>query len=286
MDELDEDELVLVSVLIVVTAAVVLERMKLNTNYRHYVERSGLLHPRRETTPWKRLMESGTSRTFINLIGFDRETFDYLLSFFGPVYNSRSPYEYASSADPARRHLDAAGCLALILFWYSTTADDAVLCLIFGTTPAVTALYRDFGLKILAEILPLVPEAKIAFPNPGEYESIAAVIALYEPMVKNVIGFLDGCNLKLVDLEDKMRQNGYYNGWEETVWVSNLFVFLPSGVICFAALNYPGSWHDAKVRIFCVPPPPCAVAILTHAEKFVYPNLVRFPLTHMRTRDL
>jgi hypothetical protein len=68
-----------------------------------------------------------------------------------------------------------------------------------------------------------------------------------EPLVKHCIGFVDGLHLVIQNSADHVTQNSHYNGWLATATISCVLMFTPTGRICWAAINYPGSWHDANV---------------------------------------
>ena len=49
------------------------------------------------------------------------------------------------------------------------------------------------------------------------------------------------------DYTDQDLQNAYYEGYTQSVEVTNLFVWNFYEEIIHAAVNYPGSWHDTKL---------------------------------------
>jgi hypothetical protein len=99
----------------------------------------------------------------------------------------------------------------------------------------------------------------------------AALIQNREPLLGHCIAAMDGLNLPVRESGDPLIQNANYNGYVASVTdsvffltsfeplfcfrgsytsccnVSNVFVFDPNGLIIFAVLNKPGSWHDATV---------------------------------------
>ena len=68
-----------------------------------------------------------------------------------------------------------------------------------------------------------------------------------EPPVNCVIGFCYGVaiHLKCNDSEVELLK-GYNSHTKDTI-CNNVFAFSPTGKIFYAALNYPGSWHDSQV---------------------------------------
>ncbi|KAK0555321.1 hypothetical protein OC846_001749 [Tilletia horrida] len=72
-------------------------------------------------------------------------------------------------------------------------------------------------------------------------------MAAREPQLANVIGFVDGLNLRMYQPSCIDTQNAYYNGWLGDTYCSQVFVFLVNGEIGWASFNNPGSWHDSKI---------------------------------------
>ena len=42
-------------------------------------------------------------------------------------------------------------------------------------------------------------------------------------------------------------QNAAYNGYRHDTHVNNVLAFSPTGMVMYAAINYPGSWPDSTV---------------------------------------
>jgi len=47
--------------------------------------------------------------------------------------------------------------------------------------------------------------------------------------------------------DEVIEQNKNYNGYRHDIHLNNVLAFAPTGKIIYAALNYPGSWHDSQV---------------------------------------
>ena len=73
------------------------------------------------------------------------------------------------------------------------------------------------------------------------------MVALREPLIRNVAGFVDGCSIKIQCTSETAIQNAYYDGFVCDTTVNNVFLFSPEGKIVHAAYNFPGSWHDSAV---------------------------------------
>ncbi|KAE8262366.1 hypothetical protein A4X09_0g7477 [Tilletia walkeri] len=78
-------------------------------------------------------------------------------------------------------------------------------------------------------------------------KAMAAAVSARKPLLKNVIGFFDGLNLRIFQPGDINQQNAYYNGWLGDTYCSQVLVFLPNGEIAWVTYNCPGSWHDARI---------------------------------------
>ena len=217
--------------------------------YHPTMTRKGLLYPKGEETPWKRLYLSGDRDSMVTATGFDIIVFNELLALFEPVYHSSSPYDYALSAQSGRRYFDAAACLGLTLQFLRSQSEQHLLSQVFGGTPSVISTYLSFGLNILHHnVLPNISDCRIAWPNKEKLKEYANLVHAYEPNLPyGAVGFVDGLNLLIFNPLDPDTQNAYYNGWLADTYCSNIFVFAPDGRIIYQVLNAPGSWHDARI---------------------------------------
>ena len=75
----------------------------------------------------------------------------------------------------------------------------------------------------------------------------ASLVRNREPSVHNVIGFVDGVNIPCMTSSDPDEQSEAYNGYMHDTCCNNVFAFSPEGKAIWAAINHPGSWHDAQV---------------------------------------
>lgn len=146
-----------------------------------------------------------------------------------------------------KRLLATHDVLALVLHWLHSTMRQSTLCQLFGIVPSSVTVFIQQGLTILHKCLGQIPEAVVKWPSPQEMEYCAGLINARENLLRSSFGFVDGLNLPVMEPSDPDVQNAYYNGWLSGCYVSNVLVFLPTGKVCFAALNKPGAWHDAQV---------------------------------------
>jgi len=58
---------------------------------------------------------------------------------------------------------------------------------------------------------------------------------------------MDGLNLPLQKSASPEFENATYNGWLHSHFISNVFVFAPTGEILSCKLNGPGSWNDSRL---------------------------------------
>ena len=66
------------------------------------------------------------------------------------------------------------------------------MCSIFGASVSEEMLSRA------APILRINPDAQVKFPDVPEVARLANLVALREPLVRNVVGFVvDGCSIKI-----------------------------------------------------------------------------------------
>ena len=108
------------------------------------------------------------------------------------------------------------------------------LCLLFGCVPSSPHQYLKKMSSRAAPILHRNPYAQVKFPDVHEIARLVNLATLREPLVCNVVGFVDGgCSIKIECTSEPDIQNAYYDGFT--------FLFLPEGKILFAAINFPGS---------------------------------------------
>ena len=92
---------------------------------RRYLTQDNLAGNPWDSSPWTHLHKVGNNRAFIIKMGVDVCTFETLLLPFELVWGSlmipRSDVNPYGAPQPAQRSLDAAGGLALLLHWMSST---------------------------------------------------------------------------------------------------------------------------------------------------------------------
>ena len=206
---------------------------------RSRLTRSAILEAR--LSPWNRLLQYGDDGSFLGLTGFTRDAFNNLkIVIFGENDNRVGRVGRPSS-------LDRNGELGLYLFYVGSQMKTKHLCLIFGVVPTTATVSIHKVMRRICRILKTHPASRVIFPDDNQMRVFADIIQIREPMVNNVIGFVDGLSLAVQCSDDIVQQNAAYNGYSHDTCCTNVFAFSPFGKIIYSAYNYPGSWHDSTV---------------------------------------
>ena len=232
MDTDDEDILVVV---MFVAALMVYNGCRNRT----FLTRSALVSPTQ--SPWMHLMNHGDQQSFLELTGFTRHASVELetVLFDQPMMDRKR-------GRPT--FLDDRGQLGLYLFYLGSRMHMKHLCMIFGVTPSVCVHYLHRLMVLVVRRLRFHPYCRIKLPNAEEKAQYAAMVASREPAVRNCIGFVDGLALPTQwcsSIEEA--QGAYFNGYHHDTTVNNVLAFAPTGKVMWAAVNFPGSWHDSTV---------------------------------------
>lgn len=207
---------------------------------RHRLTRSAIVSP--EHSPWAHIIAHADPGSFLNLTGFTRQAFHQLASIIFPL----EPVEIGLKRGRPSL-LNDHGQLGLYLFYLGSKMHLKHLCLIFGVTPTTAQVYIDRVMELICEHLVNHPLCKIKMANPAERQTYAHMIQAREPLIHNCIGFIDGLAVPIECSDDVDEQDTFYNGYHHDTTCNSVFAFAPTGKIIFAAINHPGSWHDATV---------------------------------------
>jgi len=123
------------------------------------------------------------------------------------------------------------------------------------------AIHLTFGVeesKLLAPVRRYNGKWFISFFLRGTYENViktstisitskVAMINAREPLVDDVIGFMDGVSLPTECTSEELEQNAMYDGYTCDTAVNNVLAYGPDGKVFLCALNFPGSWTDGKL---------------------------------------
>ncbi|KDR67832.1 hypothetical protein GALMADRAFT_79452 [Galerina marginata CBS 339.88] len=219
---------------------------------RLYLTRAELLPNPRIGTPWQRLYDSQNDRSFITTMGFDVDTFHYLLDAGFRARWNATPIPRQDTIPTAaprlnRRSLDAEGALGLILHYLSSTMRDVELMEIFALIPSTVSRYIDFAFTILLSVLRYTPESQVLWPDGDDFQEYNELVVRRHPLLTGGFGTMDGLNLPVQESAMEEIENATYNGWLHSHVVSSVIAFGASGEIIACHLNAPGSWHDARI---------------------------------------
>ena len=209
---------------------------------------------------------SGDEQALLNACGVDHKVFDELLQLFKPVYDAHTYDRQTGHIKKKRlspqgvprgvcRHLDATGCLGLVLMWYRTCGSCArSLALHFGLTSSPLYEWMKFGRRALLVALQHVPEAKVTAPTGDEIEGYIDAIGAKYPIMEEerVWGACDGLKIKLQTSTNYAKQNHNYNGYASGTYINAVYVFAPDGRIRICTINCPGSMHDSTMADYGV----------------------------------
>lgn len=202
------------------------------------VTRSALLGPK--FAPWYRLLNFGDDLSFLTLTGLTRFAFMELeaaVSHGLPERTGRPP------------QLDFRGQLGLYLFFLGSRMPLKHLCMLFGVVPSTASVFINRFIRLVPRKLRRNDRAAVRFPSPERMAELARLVQQREPLATNIIGFADGLALPVQCSSDDHEQSVHYNGLHHDTTVNNVLLFLADGMVGFACLNYPGSWHDAQVSM-------------------------------------
>lgn len=177
--------------------------------------------------------------SFLDLTGFNR------LGFFELRHILFPDEEYHHQGGRYSK-LDQSGRLGLCLFYLNSNLGLKHLSMIFCVSES-TVLYTVN--KIIKKIIFYLKDnvkSAIKFPTAAKMEYYASLVARREPTITNVIGFVDGLSLPVQCSEDPETQSLMYNGYYHDTRCNNVLAFSPEGTIFYAAINYPGSFHDSR----------------------------------------
>jgi hypothetical protein len=139
------------------------------------------------------------------------------------------------------------GYLGLVLFYLGSTMSDKHLCLIFGTTPSVCSRAVNWMLRKIVHKLRDHPSARVKLPNRDNMWEYAAMVQWREPLMSNIIGFMDVISFPAECTDDHIIQNSMHCGYNYNTMVNNMFDYGPDGKVFFAAINFLDSSADGSL---------------------------------------
>ncbi len=197
------------------------------------------------------MLKSRVDQSFITLLGFDVDSFFYIVKKIAPLFDNNSPFldDYIRTNRGRKRLIRVEDCVALFLAWTRTRGSMFVLQMIFGMTQSNLSFYLWFGRRLFVHSFSDDNFAKIAFPNEVQIMEYVKAIESKHPALKDkkVWCSMDGLKLYIERPPDETTQSRYYNGWTHDHYVTNVFVFTPDGTIPMAYFNIPGCIHGSQV---------------------------------------
>ena len=204
---------------------------------RHKTLKVALLPP--NYSPWRRLLNFGDDKSFLDMTGFNRYTF---LRLEEAIYSDILPDKRGNPSTLNRRDQ-----LGLYLIYLSSRMQIKYLCAIFGAPPSCVSRYINDMMKLICKKLKNNVDARIQFPDQVKMAYYASLVQIREPLINNVIGFVDGLSIHVECSSYQSEQSAAYNGHTKDTMCNNVLAFSPTGKIISACLNFPGSWHDSTV---------------------------------------
>jgi hypothetical protein len=208
----------------------------------HYLHWSAILEP--QHSPWKKLYKNGDSKSFLHMMGLTCRAFGSLLDY---LFDLEEIVSRCRRGRPRSLGLD--GYLRLLLFYRGSKMQYGHLCLIFGITPSVCSRVINMMLKRTVQLLRDHPFARVRFPDDAKMRDFANMVQRREPMVDDIIGFLDRM-LFLVQCTDKrIRQNAMYCGYDCDMMVNNVLAYGPDGKVFLLPLTFLGAGRMEVSRL-------------------------------------
>jgi hypothetical protein len=94
----------------------------------------------------------------------------------------------------------------------------------FWDHPLVLLLYSKNILRMTVKRLRFHPLARIKLSDEQKMQQFAEMMSLREPMISNVIGFMDGLGLAMEMTDERIQQNAYYCRYDCDTMVNNVLV--------------------------------------------------------------
>ena len=189
-------------------------------------------------------MDHADKSSFLHITGMTRRAFRILHNIIFPT-NTGQLSTQRQRGRPTLLPTD--GMLGLLLFYLGSTMTTKYLCLLFGITPSCCSRILKKMLILVAKKLRHHPRARVTFPNDEKMKQFAAMINHREPLVDDIIGYMDGVSLSSECTSERIAQNAMYCGYDCDTMVNNILAYGPDGKVFFCAINFPGSWADGSV---------------------------------------
>jgi hypothetical protein len=207
---------------------------------RHFLLQSAIVHPRKSL--WQRLYANDNASSFLHVTGLNQYTFVMLLNY---VFDLEEIAHHCSRRCPHLLYPE--WYFGLLLLYLGSMMNYKHLCLIFGITLSVCSRAVICMLKKVVRALWGHPFMKVQFPNRKKMRELANMIKIREPMVGDIMGFMDSISFLAECTDKRVKQNAMYCSYKCNTMVNNVFTYDPDGKVFFAAINFPGSWADGSL---------------------------------------
>ena len=122
----------------------------------------------------------------------------------------------------------------------------------FGVVPSTIYVWLDYGIHVIhATVTDASNNAfEIRWPSHSEMAESANLLTKNRrngPALKGVFGVLDGVRMPCSVYIDEDIQKAFFEGYTQSVEVTNPFVWDFKGQIIHAGINFLGSSHDSRV---------------------------------------
>ncbi len=104
------------------------------------------------------------------------------------------------------------------VFCLCSTMNYKHTCLIFGITPSVCSPILSNMTSLSIGCLHFNDSAKVKFPSPEKMQQFMSMINCPEPMISDVVGFMDDISFQLECMSESVTQNAFYCAYDcETI---------------------------------------------------------------------
>lgn len=210
----------------------------------------------RRSTPWARVTVSGSDGEFGSLFNVTRVSFyTELLPLFSvrrEQVNYGSPFRNGVKTRGRKATVHSKDLLAIALHYLCTTKSLQQLRPFFGMTQSSLAEWLDYSIRVLYQVVTSKhnKEFEIRWPTFIEQEESASLLKNeIHPVTfsQDIFGITDGGRFPCADYINLNVQNAFSEGYTQRAEVTNVFVFNFKGELIFAAINFPGTWHDSEI---------------------------------------
>ncbi len=136
---------------------------------------------------------------FLHVTGLNRRAFWLLLEH---VFDLE---EFIRRRCKRRHLLGPDGYLGLLLCYLGSTMNTKHLCLIFGITPSICRRTINWMLRKIVRSLRNHPFAGVKFLDGDKMREYAAMVQTREPLVDDIIGFMDGVSFPAECTDDRIQ---------------------------------------------------------------------------------